>query len=468
MPTLQEIFETQRQKSRSQAAPNYNQRIATLTRLLKLTEQYEGEICEALHKDFGNRSSAESILGDIIMVLGGLKNDRRHLKKWMKPRRAKTALQYLPASSRIEMQPLGVVGVIAPWNYPFNLAIIPAAQALAAGNRVMLKPSELTPNISALMEKMINENFDEDYFTVITGDSEVGKAFASVPFDHLLFTGSTQVGRLVAAAAAPNLTPVTLELGGKSPAIFGTKSNFDKLVPRMAFGKLLNAGQTCIAPDYAFVPRENIPDFVSVFQKTVERFYPNGSESKDYTSIISDRHYDRLNILIEDAASKGAKVTKIGLKADGTSSNSRQFPPTVITDVSDEMVVMQEEIFGPVLPIIAYDTIDEVITYINDHDRPLSLYYFGNDKKEQRLVLDRTVSGGVTVNDCVWHFGQESLPFGGVGPSGMGAYHGEHGFKLFSKEKPIFTQSKFSTLFLLFPPYGKLGDFVLKFVKKIL
>lgn len=468
MSELQEIFYGQRMKSRSTAAPDYQQRYDILTKLLKLTQQYENEIIEAINQDFGNRCSAETTIGDILIVLSTIKGNRRHLKKWMKSKKVKTDLQYLPGSSHIQMQPLGVVGIIAPWNYPFNLALNPAIQALAAGNRVMLKPSELTPKLSALLQKMINENFKPDHFTVICGDAKLGQEFSSLPFDHLFFTGSTAVGRLVAAAAAKNLTPVTLELGGKSPAIFSKNSNLEILIPRLAFGKLLNGGQTCIAPDYVFVHKENIEEFTAIFQKTVKKFFPSNVNSNDYTAIINDHHFKRLQMLLKDAIEKGAKVIEIGNIDRDVGSNNRQFPPTLLLDVTDDMMIMQEEIFGPILPVISYDIIETVIDYINDRDRPLSLYYFGDDKEEQRLLLDRTVSGGVTINDVIWHFAQEQLPFGGIGASGMGAYHGEVGFKTFSKQKPIFTQSRFNAIFLLYPPYGRIGRFVINFVKKIL
>ncbi len=468
MTNLNEIFNTQRVKTRTETPPTYEERRATLTKLIDLIQQHENDICEAMHQDFGNRCKVESMLGDIITALGGLKNDRRHLKKWMKPKKVKTTLQYLPGSSHIEYQPLGVVGIIAPWNYPFLLAISPAAQALAAGNRVMLKPSEFTPNISALLAKMINENFDPDYFTVITGDSQVGIEFSKQPFDHLFFTGSTQIGRMVALAAAANLTPVTLELGGKSPVIFSDNLNLQKLIPRMAFGKFLNGGQTCIAPDYAFVKKQNQDEFVEILQKTIKSFFPDGTNSSDYTSIINDRNYQRLNLLLEDAEAKGAKIIQIGDQESQSPHNSRQFPPTIILNVTDEMAIMQQEIFGPILPIMTYDNIDQAIKYINDHERPLSLYYFGDNKQEQRLLLDKTVSGGVSINDVLWHIVQDNLPFGGVGASGMGAYHGQHGFKTFSHQKAVFTQSKFSTLFLLFPPYGKIVKSIIKLVKMIL
>ena len=467
MEKMQDIFARLRAKSRNSTAPDYLARIQALDTLLMITERYEKEIISAISEDFGYRSAEETLLGDIMMALAGIKGSKKHLKKWMKPTKVATDLQYLPGSSHIEYQPLGVVGIIAPWNYPYQLAIVPAAQAIAAGNRVMIKPSEVTPRTAELMGKIIADHFDPDLLTVITGDAAVGKEFSELPFDHLFFTGSTKIGRFIAQAAAKNLTPVTLELGGKSPALFNKAVNFDKFIPRLAFGKFLNAGQTCIAPDYAMVHTDDVAQFRQILKKTVTVFYPQGQNSKDYSNIVSDRHFERLKSLVQDASDKGAEIVELVDEVQ-TEDNSRRFPPTMILGVTEDMTLMQEEVFGPILPVMTYDTLDEAINYINDHDRPLALYGFGFKGEEKRQLLTRTTSGGVTLDDCIWHIAQENLPFGGVGASGMGGYHGEHGFRLFSHTKSVFTQSPWSTLFMIFPPFGVKFNWITKVLRKII
>ncbi|MGY8985352.1 MAG: coniferyl aldehyde dehydrogenase [Sphingomonadales bacterium] len=468
MTSLSESFEAQRSLSRNGSVIGYDQRMEALDKLLAMTLDNEGEIIASIAADFGTRCPMETIMGDILMTITNLKENRKQLRKWMKPRRVKTAKHYWPGSSHIKRQALGVVGVISPWNYPFQLAMVPAAQAIAAGNRVLIKPSELTPNTSNLMARLIANNFDANYLMVVLGDNNVGREFSKLPFDHLVFTGSTEIGRHVAKAAAANLTPVTLELGGKSPTIFGRSANLDKMIPRFTFGKMLNAGQTCVAPDYVFVPQSSIDDFVACFARTIKDFYPGGADEDSFTSIISDRHFLRLNELLDDAKAKGAYVTRVGENLGEGVSNQKKFAPAILTNVNDDMRVMQEEIFGPILPVMDYRDISETIRYINAHERPLALYIFSEDKKEQRQILDQTIAGGVTVNDTLCHLAQENLPFGGVGASGMGSYHGEHGFITFSKEKPIFTQSRFSSLNKLYPPYGKQAKFLINFVRKIM
>jgi len=437
-----------------------------LERLLKMTEAHANEIARAISDDFGHRSVHETQLADILLIIGGIKHARRSVGKWMKPRRMHTALHFLPGSSRLIRQPLGVVGVVAPWNYPYQLTIGPTISAAAAGNRVMIKPSELTPRFSELLKRIVTAHFDETEIAVVTGDAEVGKAFCALPFDHLVFTGSTTVGRLVAESAARNLTPVTLELGGKSPAIIDPDCDLEIIVPRLAVGKLVNAGQTCIAPDYVLLPEGMEDRFVDAMRRAVAKLYPTLADNPDYSSIVNQRHYDRLSGLIADAGAKGARAVE--LKSEGERfDEGRKLAPTLLLGVKDEMRVMQEEIFGPVLPVVTYRNLDEAISYVNRHDRPLALYWLGDDHRNRDEVLARTISGGVTINDCMWHFGQESLPFGGVGASGMGACHGEWGFRSLSKEKPVFIQSRLNALPLLRPPYGKVFDAILRVLKKI-
>jgi coniferyl-aldehyde dehydrogenase len=370
----------------------------------------------------------------------------------MRPRKHWANFWFLPARTEIVPLPLGVVGIIAPWNYPLYLAIGPLVDALAAGNRAMLKVSEFTPWFSALFADLVSRAFAPDEVAVITGDAQVGRAFAALPFDHLLFTGSTAVGRHVMAAAAPNLTPVTLELGGKSPALVGPGARLAHAAERIVVGKLLNAGQTCIAPDYALVPRAQISAFVEAARAAAAKLYPALPRNPQYASIVSDRHFARLAALRDEAVSRGAKAHALGAADDDVAA--RVLAPVVLTDVDERMAIMQEEIFGPLLPLVAYDTLDDALAYIARHPHPLALYVF----EENRETLDRvhasTLAGGVTVNDTILHIAQHALPFGGVGASGIGAYHGEAGFRTFSHMKPVMRQSRVNAVPLLNPPYG--------------
>jgi len=372
----------------------------------------------------------------------------------MAPRRIATALQFMPAKNRLIPQPLGVVGIIAPWNYPLQLTLAPAIGAIAAGNLVMIKPSELTPRFSALLREIIAAKFAATEMMVTGIEEEIAKAFATLPFDHLIFTGSTRVGRLVAEAAGRNLTPITLELGGKSPAIVDRSADLNEAAERIAYAKLLNAGQTCIAPDYAFVPEAAVQDFADKVAGHMRRMFGADPANKDYTSVISERHYARLEGLAADAAAKGAKIMQPAKPDEAAWKSKRKFPPTIVVGATDAMTIMQEEIFGPLLPVIGYRDAKEPIAYVNRHERPLALYWFGRDRAAREAVLSRTVSGGVTVNDCLFHFTQINQPMGGVGASGSGAYHGEWGFNTLSKLKPVFYRSSLNRLADLYPPYG--------------
>jgi coniferyl-aldehyde dehydrogenase len=389
-----------------------------------------------------------------MLVLSEIRHAGKHLKRWMAPQRVSTTLQFAPASNRLIPQPLGVVGIIAPWNYPLQLTLAPAVAALAAGNRVMIKPSELVPRFSALLKEVIAQKFDVTEIVVTGIEEEIAKAFAALPFDHLMFTGSTRVGRLVAEAAGRNLTPVTLELGGKSPAIVDRSADLDQAAERIAYGKLFNAGQTCIAPDYALVPEASVRDFAERLQGHMRRMFGTDPANKDYTSIVSDRHYARLDGLVADAAAKGATILQAAKPDDPAWKSGRKYPPAIIIGATPEMSVMQEEIFGPLLPVLGYRDAAEPIAYINAHDRPLALYWFGRNNAARDEVLARTVSGGVTVNDCLFHFAQINQPMGGVGASGSGAYHGEWGFRTLTKLKPVFYRSPLNRLADLYPPYG--------------
>ena len=457
------ILEQQRAAFDRERLPSLAQRRDRLERLRRMTATHAQDLAEAMSRDFGHRSRHESLLADLFTVESGARHAIRHLKRWMAVRRAPTALHFLPASNRLMPQPLGVVGIVAPWNYPYYLAMAPALAALAAGNRVMIKPSELTPATSALMARLVAEHFAPDEMTVVTGDAEVGKAFTHLPFDHLFFTGSTPVGRLVAQAAAQRLTPVTLELGGKSPAIIDRSADLALAAERIAFGKLLNAGQTCVAPDYVLAPKELVQPLADAIVAAVRRFYPRIDGNPDYTAIVSPRHHARLRGLLDDARARGATLRPTHDEAPA----DRRLVPTLLLGTTPDMTVMREEIFGPLLPIVPYGHVSEAIAQVNAGDRPLALYWFGEDRAAREDVLAHTVAGGVTVNDCIWHLGQEEQPFGGVGASGMGAYHGVWGFNTFSKLKPVFLQARFAGTRLFHPPYGRTFDRLLGLLKKI-
>ncbi|MCV2360328.1 coniferyl aldehyde dehydrogenase [Paucibacter sp. TC2R-5] len=465
--TLQErlhlALELQRSAFRAEMNPSLAVRLDRLQRLRAMTAKYSEALVAAISSDFGHRAPQETLLADIFTVESGVKHAQKHLKAWMRTRRMPTALHYLPASNRLMRQPLGVVGVVSPWNYPYYLAMAPALAALAAGNRVMIKPSELTPATSALMANMVAEFFAPEEMQVITGDADVGRAFTQLPFDHLFFTGSTAVGRHVAQAAAQNLTPVTLELGGKSPALIDRSCNLQLTAERLAYGKLLNAGQTCVAPDYLLVPKEMVEPLAEAIVKAMQRLFPTLEGNPDYSSIAAERHLSRLQGLLSDARSRGARL----LPTHQETMTSRKLVPHLLLDVTDEMAVMREEIFGPLLPIVGYTQVEEALAYINKHERPLALYWFGQDEAAQQHAMEQTHAGGVTINDCIWHLGQEEQPFGGVGASGMGSYHGEWGFRTFSKEKPVFSQARFAGTKLFYPPYGKTFTTLLNLLKKI-
>jgi coniferyl-aldehyde dehydrogenase len=440
--------------SRSEPAATLEQRLDRLARLRAVVADNEARFEAAISADFGHRSSIETLFAESMFVLGEIKHTVKHLKKWVAPRRVATALQFMPAKNRLIPQPLGVVGIIAPWNYPLQLTLAPTVGAIAAGNRVMIKPSELVPRFSALLKELISAKFDASEIVVTGIEEEIAKSFASLPFDHLIFTGSTRVGRLVAEAAGRNLTPITLELGGKSPAIVDRSADLSEAAQRIAYGKLLNAGQTCIAPDYALVPEGGVQVFADKVQASMRAMFGSSPDNKDYTSVVSDRHYARLESMVADAAAKGARILQAAKPDDPAWKSRRKFPPTIVVGATADMTIMQEEIFGPLLPVIGYKDAKEPIAYINKHDRPLALYWFGKDEAARDEVLARTVSGGVTVNDCLFHFAQINQPMGGVGASGTGAYHGEWGFDTLSKLKPVFYRSPFNRLADLYPPYG--------------
>ena len=447
-PTLQRLRDAWQANK-----PDYAQRSADLQRLRDALKRRLDDMADAISADFGHRSRDESRIADGMTVLNDIDHLRKHLRGWMKPKRVGVGWRFLPARAEIRPQALGVVGVIAPWNYPVNLALIPLATAIAAGNHVFLKPSEHTPRSSAFLRSLLAEVFPADRVAVATGAADVGAAFAALPFDHLVFTGSTAVGRKVMAAAAPNLTPLTLELGGKSPAIIGDDYPIEKAAARLATGKWFNCGQTCIAPDYVLVPAAKRDALVDALRKEVQARYGHDlSNLGDYTRVVNDAQYARLQGYLADAATRGIDTITLAGSADPA---QRLLPPTLLIEPGDDAKVMQEEIFGPLLPIKGYRSLDEAIAYVNAHDRPLALYPFSHDKATVETILQKTLSGGVSVNDTLFHFAIGDLPFGGVGPSGMGAYHARAGFDAMSKQLPVFWQARRTGGDMLKPPYSK-------------
>ena len=432
--------------------PDAGQRRDDLRRLRDALKRRLDGMAAAISADFGHRAKAESLIADGMTVLNEIDHLRRHLRGWMKPGRAGVGWRFLPARAEIRVEPVGVVGVIAPWNYPVNLALVPLATAIAAGNHVYLKPSEHTPRTSAFLRELLAEVFPGDRVAVAEGGAEVGAAFAALPFDHLVFTGSTAVGRKVMAAAAPNLTPLTLELGGKSPAIVCGDYPVEQAAARLATGKWFNGGQTCIAPDYVLVPADRRDALVDALRAEVQaRYGANFENANDYTRVINDGQYARLQGYVDDARARGLEVIQLGA-ADPA---QRLFPPTLILEPGDDAKVMQDEIFGPIFPIRSVPSLDAAIAYVNAHDRPLALYPFSHDRADIEKILRATLAGGVSVNDALFHFAVSALPFGGIGPSGMGAYHGRAGFDAMSKQLPILWQAKRSGGDLLKPPYSK-------------
>jgi coniferyl-aldehyde dehydrogenase len=463
-PSLAEQLQRMRNAHAAEPMPPWAARAKRLRALETMLREQRGAFAAAISADFGQRPVEETDLLEVFPGLSAIRHALRHGRRWMRPRGAFAGLAFLPARNALMPQPRGVVGIIVPWNYPLYLAIGPLVDALAAGNRVMLKMSEYTPRCSALFAEQMAKYLQPDEVTVVTGDATVAEAFSALPFDHLLFTGSTAVGHHVMRAAAVNLTPVTLELGGKSPAIIGPGARFENAVERIVFGKLVNAGQTCIAPDYVLLPRARIADFIEAAERVVTRMYPQLAHSTQYASIASDRQYQRLIALRTSALAAGAHLHALSDAADDPAR--RLLPPQLLSDVSDSMDVMREEIFGPLLPLVPYDSLDEAIAYVAAHPHPLALYLFESNRALINEVLARTVAGGVSVNDTLYHIAQHGLPFGGVGASGMGGYHGEAGFRTFSHIKPVFHQARFNGTGLLNPPYGvrfrRLLDLLLK------
>ena len=451
-----------RAAQRKAGAPDYDTRIEHLDKLERAVLARKHDIAKAIGMDFGVRSKHESLIAEVMIVVNAIKHARAHLHEWMETEPREVSWMFLPGRAEVLMQPVGVVGIISPWNYPVQLALGPLVSVLAAGNRAILKPSELVPDTSELLKTIITETFAPDHVAVVTGGVDVSEAVSQLPLDHLVFTGSTRVGKIIMRAAAENLTPVTLELGGKSPAIVGESFSIAQAAQKIMVGKCFNSGQTCIAPDYVMVPKGRADAFVEECRAAFASMYPRIQTNPDYTAIINDRQYERLQACLKDARDRGAKIIELNPAKEELDPNARKMAPQLVLHAKDDSMLMQEEIFGPILPIRTYETLDDAIAYVNDHPRPLALYFFDHDQKRIDKVLGETISGGVCVNETMLHVAQDDLPFGGVGPSGMGQYHAKEGFDSFTKKKPVFYQSRINGSALLRPPYGPKIDFALK------
>jgi coniferyl-aldehyde dehydrogenase len=461
-PTLERLRLAWRAKK-----PDYAQRMNDLARLQAAFEARLGEMTAAVRADFGHRSEHESLLADGMTVVNEIKHLRRHLRGWMRPKRAGVGWRLMPARAQIRREAVGVVGVMSPWNYPVNLALIPLATAIAAGNHVFVKPSEHTPRTSEWLRDVLADVFPADRVAVALGGAELGAAFAALPFDHLVFTGSTAVGRKIMAAAAPNLTPLTLELGGKSPAIVAPDFPIDLAAARLTSGKWFNGGQTCIAPDYILIDAARRDALVAAMREQVRARYGStlGAETGgDYTRVVNDGQYRRLRGYLDDARARGLDVIELATVDTGIADSERLMPPTLVLEPGDDAKVMQDEIFGPILPIRSYQHLDEAIGYVEMHDRPLALYPFSHDRATVEKILSRLVAGGVTVNDTLLHFAANELPFGGIGPSGMGQYHGRAGFDAMTKAMPVLWQARYTATDWIKPPYRGKIDRLIRFL----
>ena len=467
---LNALIERQRSQFRAEGEVTYSTRIDRLKRLKALIVENKTEFAETTKREFGGARSYEfSLFSEFASKVEAIDYSMKHLKQWMKPEKRKTnkPMNFLGGKSQVRHFPKGVVGIISPWNLPFGLTVAPLTSALAAGNRALLKPSEFVPETAALFAEIVPKYFPEDEVAVVTGGAEISQKFAALPFDHLLFTGSTKVGAKVMGAASKNLVPVTLELGGKSPVVIGRSAKLDLAGTRLTFGKLLNGGQLCLSPDYVVVPNELEEQLIARVVHEAQSMYPNITENEDYAGIINERHFARLQNYLDDAVAKGAKLTIVGANKTRASASNRRMPLHILQNVHDDMLVMQEEIFGPVLPFMTYSDVTEVPDMIEPRRSPLALYYFGKDKREQEYLLNHVQSGGVCINDITLHYVQEDLPFGGFGASGMGAYHGPEGFRSLSHARAIYSQTMIDVLPIVGarPPFG---DKFRKNISKIL
>lgn len=453
---LNRTFTAQQEGFRRNRMPSLTERRENLLRLKRMLLENQDALTAAIDRDFGGRSVDETLLAELMPSVQGINYALKHLSRWMKPSKRHVSLLFLPGSNKVHYEPLGVVGIMVPWNYPLFLAISPLTTALAAGNRAMIKMSEFTPHTSALVKEILEANFPQDLVAVVNGEVDVAQAFAGKPFSHLLFTGSTAVGRHVMRAAADNLTPVTLELGGKSPALISADVPIKDAAERIAFGKAFNAGQTCVAPDYVLCPGDRMNHFVEAFRSAIHNNYPTLKDNPDYTSIINDRQHARLQALLEDARAKGAEIIAINPANEHFGAETRKMPIHLVLNANDDMAVMQEEIFGPILPIVPYSAVKDALDYVNERPRPLAMYYFGYDRRQQQYVIENSHSGGMSINDTLMHVAQDDMPFGGIGDSGMGHYHGEEGFHTLSNARGVYAKQRFNSGRFVQPPHGTL------------
>ncbi|MEK6219046.1 coniferyl aldehyde dehydrogenase [Psychrobacter sp.] len=459
---LQTQFSTLQTLSRTKPILDWPTRKSQLDTLELLLSENKEKLTQAINADFGQRSEGETKFAELFSSFTGISHAKKHGKSWMKTRKAPVSAVYLPARNEIEPQPLGVVGIMVPWNYPLYLAIGPMIDALTAGNRVMVKMSEAAPQFAQAFAEAMSQYFSADMVSVVVGDIDIAVAFSQLPFDHLIYTGSTEVGKKIMAAAAPNLTPVTLELGGKSPVVVLEDANLERAVNRIMTGKTLNAGQTCIAPDYVLIDRKHHAQFVTLAKQWMRKHYPNIMTNEDYTHIIDNVQFNRVQGYLAKISEDNIHHTT-DVRPD---IDSRFMPPVIVTEPATDSELMQNEIFAPVLPLIHYSELDEAITFINERPRPLALYVFGESDEDIKRIRSYTVSGGVCVNEIVLHALQHELPFGGVGHSGMGSYHGKSGFERFSHMKPVLVQPKMNAMNLLQPPYGFVfNKFMSMFIK---
>ena len=461
---LTELLNNQKYAFRK-APPAFETRMESLKKLSDIIEENKDRLTAAVNKDFGQRSKEETVFLEIFPLQDEIRHAMKNLRSWTKRRHVPGAWFLLPSSAYYQFQPLGAVGIMGAWNYQVLLTLSPLVDAIAAGNHALLKPSEIAPASAEVIKEIINANFPKEYIHCVTGDAEFAKDFSSQAFDHLFFTGSTRVGKLIMAAAAPNLTPVTLELGGKSPAIIHSSYSLKLAAKRIMAGKLFNCGQTCVAPDYIIIPKGLNAVFETEAKAAVQKFYPEISKNEQYSQIINSNHFDRLNSLLRDAEEMGAKVVE--LSADKSSEEAQLMTPKLVFNVTNDMQIMQEEIFGPILPVLNIESVEEAVSYVNEHPKPLALYYFDNKQKRINWLLKNTLSGGVLINDTVYHLGQHNLPFGGVGASGMGHYHGYDGFKTFSKKRAVMHQKRFAASDFLHPPFTDAKKKLIKFMGRI-
>ncbi|MGQ4814213.1 coniferyl aldehyde dehydrogenase [Agrobacterium vitis] len=461
--TLQPVLERQRQSFQHDMYPSLSLRLDRLNRIGRLLKENRQALCDVVSRDFGHRSQHETVQLEIAPLMGALRHTRSHLRKWMQPERRGRSIEFLQLANWVQYQPLGVIGIMVPWNYPLLLALGPLIDILAAGNRAIIKPSELLPETSALLSKLIERYFTPEEVAVVQGGVEIASAFSALSFDHLIFTGSTAVGRKVMASAAANLTPLTLELGGKSPALIAPDYPIADAARDIAFGKLMNAGQTCIAPDYVLVEKSKLGDLASALISQAEAFYPRQAGQEQYSSLVGARAHERLVKGIEECRTRGAKLITADIAMP---TQGRVIAPTLVIDPPADCLLMEEEIFGPVLPLIPYEDFDSALKFVRERPRPLALYIFTGNRQTEKKALTNTISGNVTINGTLLHIAQNDLPFGGIGPSGMGAYHGHEGFKRFSHARGIAKVRLFNPARLAMPPYGRMAKWLARFMMR--